>query len=74
MVETFDERYAKALIVRKVKQGEKWLPSTSLVPEYVWMVDAKPYANDFVANKSFQVKMAAWPNPDWKDDTKREGG
>jgi hypothetical protein len=65
MVESFDERYAKALVLKKVKQGAKWLAATPLVPEYVWMVDTNPYANDYAANKTFQLKMAAWPNPDY---------
>ena len=65
MVESFDERYAKALMLKKVKQGAKWLATTPLVPQYVWLVDTDPYANAFVANRAFQLKMAAWPNPDF---------
>lgn len=66
MAESFDERYAKALLIKKVKQGAKWLATTPLVSQYVWMMDANPYANDYVANRSFQLKMAAWPNLDYR--------
>lgn len=73
MVETFDERYAKALILKKVRQGTKWMGATSLVPQYVWYVDVQPYANEFMANKSLQLKMAAWPNPDFRTGGKEAG-
>ena len=66
MVESFDERYAKGLVLKKVKQGAKWMAITSLVREYVWYVDVDPYANDYMANRTFELKMAAWPNPDFK--------
>jgi hypothetical protein len=38
---------------------------TPLVPQYVWYVEANPHANDFMANRIFELKMAAWPNPDF---------
>jgi hypothetical protein len=66
MIESFDERYAKALVLKKVKQGAKWMAITPLVPEYVWYVDVEPHANDYMANRALQLKMAAWPNPDFK--------
>jgi hypothetical protein len=72
LAESFDERYAKALVIKKVKQGAKWIATTPLVLQYVWMVDVAPHANEFMANRTLQLKMAAWPNPDWLNRKERD--
>jgi len=72
MVESFEQRYAKALVIRKVQQGMKWCASTTLVPDYVWYLDAsKPYLRDFLDNRIPAMKLPAWPaNPEWKSEGK----